>query len=174
MIKNIKSLKKLFILSGLSGVLSAYVLGTGFTLLPSSINSSALAENPNNLQVDFPEFGSTMNYDRAKGTCTVISKSRELAQTIYCRNSWTQIAYAGRRIIFYDRNAREIEIHVVNPPDGTIGSTLTKYGPAQKVRGTWATITHIGNGVFRFTDDNGKFWDYTISAKDFNLVPVRK
>jgi hypothetical protein len=84
MIKNIKSLKKLFILSGLSAVLSAYVLGTGSTLLPPSINSSALAENPNNLQVDFREFGSTMNYDRAKGTCTVISKSRELVQTVIC------------------------------------------------------------------------------------------
>ncbi len=174
MIKNIKSPKKSFILSGLSAVLSACVLATGSSLILPSINSSALAENPNNLQVDFREFGSTMNYDRVKGTCTVISKSREVVQIRPCRTSWTQIAYAGRRIIFYDRNAREMEINVVNPPDGGIGSVLKKYGPAEKVRGTWATITHIGNGVFRFTDDNGQFWNYTIDPKNFNLVPVKK
>ncbi|MEH2161266.1 MAG: hypothetical protein V7K38_09495 [Nostoc sp.] len=45
MIKNIKSSKKLFILSGLSVVLSACILSTGSSLLPPSISSSALAQN---------------------------------------------------------------------------------------------------------------------------------
>ncbi|WP_144052398.1 hypothetical protein [Anabaena sp. PCC 7108] len=42
MIKNLKSPKKLFILSGL---LSACILGTASTLIPPSINSSAFAQN---------------------------------------------------------------------------------------------------------------------------------
>jgi Peptidase_C39 like family len=136
--------------------------------------TAALAQNPNNLQVQFREYNSTLNYDRAQGTCQVVTSRREVAQTLTCRQSWTQIAYAGRRILFYDRNARQIVIHVVNPPNGTIGSTLRTYGPAERVRGTWATITHIGNGVFRFTDDNGQFEDYTISPNDYSLVRVRR
>lgn len=156
-----------------SAVLSACFVGLCTISLQPFKNSTALAQNPNNLQVLFREYNSTLNYNRAQGTCQVVTSRREVAQTLRCRPSWTQIAYAGRRILFYDRAARQIEIRVVNPPNGTIGSTLRTYGPADRVRGTWATITHVGNGVFRFTDDNGQFEDYTISATDYTLVRVR-
>jgi hypothetical protein len=154
-----------------SAVLSACVVSLSTITLQSFENSTALAQNPNNLQVLFREYDSTLNYDRAEGTCQVVTSRREVVQTLPCRNSWTQIAYAGRRILFYDREARFIEIHVVNPPNGTIGSTLSTSSSA---RGTWATIKHIGNGVFRFTDDNGQFEDYTISPDNYKLVRVRR
>lgn len=156
-----------------SAVLLACVASPSAISFQSLKSSTALAQNPDNLQVSFREYDSTLNYKRIQGTCQVVSSRREVVQTVACRPTWTQIAYAGRRILFYDRNARRIEIHVVNPPDGTIGSTLRTYGPAERVRGTWATITHVGNGVFRFTDDNGQSEDYTISAKDYSLVRVR-
>ncbi|MEI6429295.1 MAG: hypothetical protein WCO45_13075 [Pseudanabaena sp. ELA607] len=157
-----------------SVVLSACVVGLSAIALQSFENLTALAQNPNNLQVLFREYDSTLNYDRSQGTCQVVTSSRYVAQTLPCRNSWTQIAYAGRRILFYSRDARQININVVNPPNGTIGSTLRTFGPAERVRGTWATIKHIGNGVFRFTDDNGQFEDYTISAEDYSLVRGRR
>lgn len=157
-----------------SAVLSTCVVSLSTVTLQFFQNSTALAQNPNNLQVLFREYDSTLNYDRAQGTCQVVTSRREVVQTLPCRNSWTQIAYAGRRILFYDRNARQININVVNPPNGTIGSTLRTAGPAERVRGTWATIKHIGNGVFRFTDDNGQFEDYIINPNDHSLVKVRR
>jgi hypothetical protein len=159
---------------GFNDVVSSIRVGRDSRCTDLTTSSSVLAQNPNNLQVQFREYNSTLNYDRAQGTCQVVTSRREVVQTLPCRQSWTQIAYAGRRILFYDRNARQIVIHVVNPPNGTIGSTLRTYGSAERVRGTWATITHIGNGVFRFTDDNGQFEDYTISPNDYSLVRVRR
>ncbi len=157
-----------------SAVLSASIVSLNAVTLQSFENLTALAQNPNNLQVLFREYDSTLNYDRAQGTCQVVTSLREVAQELSCRNSWTQIAYAGRRILFYDRNARQIKIYVVNPPNGMIGSLLKTYSPAERVRGTWATIIHVGNGVFRFTDDNGQFEDYTISSNDYSLGRVRR
>jgi len=43
-------------------------------------NSTALAQNPNNLQVLFREYDSTLNYDCAQGTCQVVTSDREVAQ----------------------------------------------------------------------------------------------
>jgi len=150
-----------------SAVLSACILGAGSVVLLSSINSSVLAQSANNRLVPLRD-GLFLNYDRARGRCTVV-RGNEVVQDNPCRTTWTAIASGGRRVLFYDRTAREIEIYRLNsnnnPSDG-IGSRLKKYGPAERVRATWATITHIGNGVFRFTDDTGKFEDYRLDDKD--------
>jgi hypothetical protein len=84
-----------------SAVLSACVVGLCAISLQPFKSSTALAQNPNNLQVSFREYNSTLNYNRAQGNCQVVSSSREVVQTLPCRQSWTQIAYAGRRILFY-------------------------------------------------------------------------
>lgn len=150
-----------------SAALSACILGASFALLPLSNNSIALAQNPNNRLVNLRD-GLVLNYERAKGKCTVV-KGNAVIQDTPCRKTWTAIASGGRRVLFYDRTAREIEIYNLNsnnsPSDG-IGSRLKRYGPAERVRGTWANITHIGNGVYRFTDDTGQFEDYRLDDKD--------
>jgi hypothetical protein len=150
-----------------SAVLSVCILGAGFAVVPPSSTSNALAQNPNNRLVTLRD-GFVLNYDRAKGKCTVV-KGNAVIQDTPCRTTWTAIASGGRRVLFYDRTAREIEIYRLNsdnsPSDG-IGSRLKRYGPAEKVRGTWANITHIGNAVYRFTDDTGQFEDYRLDDKD--------
>lgn len=153
-----------------STVLLACVLSAGSAVLPPYITPSALAQNnqdPNNLVLPLRD-GLVLNYQRATGRCIVVRGSSVL-QNNPCRTTWTAIASGGRRVLFYDRNAREIEIYRLNSNSSSsdgIGSRLKRYGPEVRVRGTWRSIVHIGNAVYRFTDDNGQFEDYRLDDKD--------
>jgi hypothetical protein len=61
-------------------VLSACVLILSVVNLQLFGNSTALAQNPNNLQVLFREYDSTLNYDCAQGTCQFVTSGREVDQ----------------------------------------------------------------------------------------------
>lgn len=47
-------------------------------------HQAAPAQNPNNLQVLFREYDSTLNYDCAQGTCQFVTRGFEVAQQVLC------------------------------------------------------------------------------------------
>lgn len=150
-------------LKPLSYVVSLFVLTIGSSILYSlTIEVSALAQTTSTAFQVPVNFENILVYDRGKGVCVVVSRNavRQISST--CRNTWTQIVYTANKVLFYDRNAGEIEVY--NIGQNGLGSRLQRFTNAQhRVRKTWAQITSPQEGVITFRDDSGQEENYRLT-----------
>lgn len=144
-------------------LISLFVLGIGSSLIYSlTCEFNALAQTVSTAFQVPVNFGNTLVYDRGKGVCVVVSRNSVAQISSTCRPTWTQIVYTANKVLFYDRNAGDIEVY--NIGKNGLGSRLQKFTNAQhRVRKTWAQITSTKEGVITFRDDSGQEENYRLT-----------
>ncbi|MEP0915072.1 DUF4157 domain-containing protein [Leptolyngbya sp. GB1-A1] len=106
-------------------------------------------------------FGNTLFYDRDAGVCTFTTSNGSVIQRLTsCRRTWHLIVYTADKLLFYDRDAGQIETYRVD--NRGLGAQLHSYAPGS-MRRTWAQITSPQQGIIVFRDDNGQVETYRLN-----------
>ena len=114
---------------------------------------------PNRIPVNF---GNTLFYDRNAGVCTFTASNSSVIQRLTtCRRTWHSIVYTADKLLFYDRNAGDIETYEVGRQG--LGRKLHSYGAGSMLR-TWAEITSPEPGIIVFRNDNGQIDSYRLNS----------
>ena len=128
----------------ISNVLANFRPPTPITGVPISVN-----------------FGNTLFYDRNAGVCTFAASNSSVIQRLTtCRRTWHSIVYTADKLLFYDRDAGQIETYRVD--NRGLGAQLHSYAPGS-MRRTWAQITSPQQGIIVFRDDNGQVETYRLN-----------
>lgn len=128
----------------LSGLIANFRPPTPVTGVPISVN-----------------FGNTLFYDRNAGVCTFTASNGSVIQRLTtCRRTWHSIIYTANKLLFYDRDAGQIETYRVD--NRGLGAQLHSYAPGS-MRKTWAQITTPQQGIIVFRDDNGQVETYRLN-----------
>jgi hypothetical protein len=105
--------------------------------------------------------GNTLFYDRSNGVCAFRASDGSVIQRLTtCRRTWHSIVYTADKLLFYDRNAGDIETYTVGSEG--LGRRLHSYG-AGSMRKTWAQVTSPQQGIIVFRDDNGQVETYRLN-----------
>jgi hypothetical protein len=106
-------------------------------------------------------FGNTLFYDRNSGVCAFTASDGFVIQRLTsCRRTWHSIVYTADKLLFYDRDAGDIETYAVG--DQGLGRRLHSYG-AGSMRRTWAQVTSPQLGIIVFRDDNSQVETYRLN-----------
>jgi len=106
-------------------------------------------------------FGNTLFYDRSNGVCAFTASNGSVIQRLTtCRRTWRSIVYTANMLLFYDRDAGQIETYRVG--NQGLGERLHTYAP-NSMRKTWAQITSPREGIIVFRDDNGQVETYRLN-----------
>lgn len=106
-------------------------------------------------------FGNTLFYDRSNGLCAFTASNGSVIQRLTtCRRTWHSIVYTANMLLFYDRDAGQIETYRVG--NQGLGERLHTYA-LNSMRKTWAQITSPSEGIIVFRDDNGQVETYRLN-----------
>jgi hypothetical protein len=106
-------------------------------------------------------FGNTLFYDRNSGVCAFTASDSQVIQRLTtCRRTWHSIVYTADKLLFYDRDAGQIETYRVG--NQGLGEQLHSYAPGS-MRRTWMQITSPEPGIIVFRDDNGQVETYRLN-----------
>lgn len=147
----------------LSVLIASCIVGTSAIFIQSESVHACLVEPcpawPIRVNVNF---GNTLVYEQNAGVCTVLDRNNRVIQkSASCRKTWHQITYTANKLLFYDRQAGEIEVYNINKQG--ISNRLQRFTHAQnRVRKTWAQINSPREGVITFKDDNGQVENYSL------------